>query len=196
VEELTQAIREAHKVRVKSASRPIPVPTARTTATIGAIALAFVAIGYTYIFTKPNAPSSLQAVQPQQQPAKIAVTASKPARVDSPLSAGSASATQERVPERSKVASQPPAAATQVAGTFVQVSSQKTRAEALASFAALQAKYPEALQGVVPDIYMANLGDRGVFYRVRIGPFNSSEAARAKCQQLMSAGGQCVVTAY
>ena len=76
---------------------------------------------------------------------------------------------------------------------MVQVSSQKTEADAQASYKALQGKFPTVLGSRPPLIKRADLGEKGVFYRAMVGPFGSPEEASHFCGTLKSAGGQCVV---
>jgi len=78
-------------------------------------------------------------------------------------------------------------------GYVVQVSSQKSEADAHASFRALQGKFPAVLGSRSPLIKRADLGDKGVYYRAMVGPFGSSDEASQFCGNLKTAGGQCVV---
>ena len=80
-----------------------------------------------------------------------------------------------------------------VGGYVVQVSSQKSEADAQASFRALQGKFPAVLGSRSPLIKRADLGDKGVFYRAMVGPFGSPDEAAQFCGNLKTAGGQCVV---
>jgi len=75
----------------------------------------------------------------------------------------------------------------------VQLSSQKTEAEASSSFRSLQAKYPNELAGRNPIIRRADLGAKGVFYRTMVGPFSSMQEASQFCSSFKAAGGHCVV---
>ncbi len=75
----------------------------------------------------------------------------------------------------------------------VQVSSQRSEADAHASYRALQGKFPSVLGSRAPLIKRADLGDKGVYYRAMVGPFGSSEEAAQVCGNLKTAGGQCVV---
>jgi cell division septation protein DedD len=75
----------------------------------------------------------------------------------------------------------------------VQVSSQRNEADAQASYKALQGKFPAVLGPRAPLIRRVDLGDKGVYYRVVIGPFDTSDAAAQVCGDLKTAGGQCVV---
>ncbi len=77
-------------------------------------------------------------------------------------------------------------------GYTVQVTSQRTPDQARASFANIQARLP-ILSGYQPDIKEANLGDRGTFYRVRVGSFGDRAGATAFCQSIKNAGGDCLV---
>jgi hypothetical protein len=76
---------------------------------------------------------------------------------------------------------------------MVQVSSQRSEADAQASFRALQGKFPAVLGAQSPSIKRADLGEKGVYYRAMVGPFGTSEEASQFCGNLKSAGGQCVV---
>jgi cell division septation protein DedD len=71
-------------------------------------------------------------------------------------------------------------------GYVVQVSSQKSEADAQASYRALQGKYPSVL-GV-------DLGKKGVYYRTFAGPFSSVDQATQVCNRLSAAGGpHCLI---
>jgi hypothetical protein len=78
-------------------------------------------------------------------------------------------------------------------GYAVQVTSQRSEAEAQAAFRALRAKYPDQLGGREPLIHRADLGAKGIYYRALVGPFGSAEAAAEMCGNLKAAGGTCLV---
>jgi cell division septation protein DedD len=78
-------------------------------------------------------------------------------------------------------------------GYAVQVSSQRSEAEALAAFHSLQAKYPQQLGSRQAMVRRADLGSKGVFYRALVGPFASAEQAASLCSSLKAAGGSCLV---
>jgi len=95
-----------------------------------------------------------------------------------------------------RTASIPPTVATPpaVAGTHVvQVASQRSEQDAQSSFRALQAKYPSVLGNREPLIRRIELGERGTFFRVQVGPFSSADQANDLCSNLKAAGGQCIV---
>jgi hypothetical protein len=119
-----------------------------------------------------------------------------------PVAQGAAPAPAAEPPPRSRVAraeapSAPvataPAAAPAAGGYAVQVTSQRSEADAQTEFKTLQAKFPSQLGNRQPIIHRADLGDKGTFYRALVGPFASSEAAAAMCSNLKAAGGSCLV---
>jgi cell division septation protein DedD len=97
---------------------------------------------------------------------------------------------QKPVPEPSTTPGGPnPGAGTHV----VRVASQLSEADALAAFRELQLKYPNELGWYRPFIVREDLGERGVFYRVHVGPFATAREANEMCGRLKLAGAQCVV---
>ena len=79
---------------------------------------------------------------------------------------------------------------------MVQVASKKNQTEALASFADMQQKYPSLLASYRPIVQKADLGDKGVWYRLRIGPIADKSSASKLCSQLKQQGlPDCLVMA-
>ncbi|MGA7458142.1 MAG: SPOR domain-containing protein, partial [Methyloceanibacter sp.] len=78
----------------------------------------------------------------------------------------------------------------------VQVGSKKNQTDALASFADMQQKYPTLLANYRPMVQKADLGTKGTWYRLRIGPIADKTAATKLCGQLKSQGlPDCLVMA-
>ncbi len=86
-----------------------------------------------------------------------------------------------------------PAGAPSGGGYAVQVTSQRSEADAKASFKELQAKFPGQLSGRAPIIRRADLGAKGVYYRALVGPYASVEQAAGACSSIKAAGGNCLV---
>ena len=94
-----------------------------------------------------------------------------------------------------------PAAAPKVAspssavagGYVVQVSSQRSEADAQASFRGLQSKYPRELGDREPIVRRADLGPKGIYYRALVGPFGTAADADQLCNDIKADGGQCIV---
>jgi cell division septation protein DedD len=62
------------------------------------------------------------------------------------------------------------------------------------AWASLRARF-NALGQLAPDIQRADLGTKGIVYRLRAGPFADRTAAVDACTQLKAAGGNCFVAA-
>ena len=87
--------------------------------------------------------------------------------------------------------SNPPVSAS---GAYVvQVASQRSEADAMGSWRALQQRYPNLLGGYRASVKRADLGERGVYYRAQVGPFASRDQANELCQALRAQGGDCLV---
>jgi cell division protein FtsN len=54
-------------------------------------------------------------------------------------------------------------------------------------------KHPAVLGALSSDVQMANVPDRGTFYRLRVGPFSDRASAVAACEALRAEGGTCLV---
>ncbi|MGA2944563.1 MAG: SPOR domain-containing protein [Xanthobacteraceae bacterium] len=78
-------------------------------------------------------------------------------------------------------------------GYSVQVTSQRSEADAESSYKELQAKYPGQLASHHASIRRADLGEKGTYYRAMVGPFASAESASSMCSSLKAAGGSCIV---
>jgi hypothetical protein len=116
-----------------------------------------------------------------------------PGQADRPAAAPprTRTALAEPTPLNPSDAAEAPSAA---GGSYaVQVSSQRSEAEAQAAFRALRAKYPTQIGGHEPIVRRADLGTKGVFYRALVGPFASMEEAAGMCSSLKAAGGTCIV---
>jgi hypothetical protein len=157
-------------------------------------------------------PVAAPATPPAQPPARpapgVKVASAAPVAPRNPPSAANASAntplslapSAQSAPAaepRSRVATSTPqqTAPSNAAGGgyLVQVSSQRNEADAHASYRALQGKFPTVLGSRAPVIKRADLGDKGVYYRAMVGPFDTSDEASQFCGSLKTAGGQCVV---
>jgi hypothetical protein len=78
-------------------------------------------------------------------------------------------------------------------GFAVQVTSERNESNAQAALRALQQKYPNQLSGRQPIIRRADLGAKGIYYRVLVVPFASAGEAAGLCSKLKAAGGNCIV---
>lgn len=135
------------------------------------------------------APQPAPAPAPQPAPAPVAAAA-----VPEPQQVASIPAPAPVKPKPVKAAAAEPAAPAKASAYVVQVGSKKNQTEALATFADMQQKYPTLLSSYRPMVQKADLGSKGVWYRLRIGPMNDKTAASKLCTQLKSQGlSYCLV---
>ena len=130
------------------------------------------------------APAAAPAPVAQAAPPPAAAPAADPA----PVAA---------IPPKPKVAAADPAPVPAKPSQYVvQVGSKQNQTEALATFADMQQKYPTLLASYRPMVQKADLGAKGVWYRLRIGPIVDKSAATKLCGQLKSQGHpDCLVMA-
>jgi cell division septation protein DedD len=152
--------------------------------------------------TIPAEPETTAAVTPA---APVPVEEAPAAETPQPAETAAAEAPQ---PEASGEADAPvnlltlaPAApaspapeAASAGGFVVQLSSQRSQEQALASFADMQSRYPSILGEYKPVIQQAAVADKGTYFRVRVGPWASRGDAISVCERLQSAGADCFVT--
>jgi hypothetical protein len=137
----------------------------------------------------PRTTSRVAAARPEPAPAAHGVGAPLSLSPDgTPQLPPASAAPRAQAPAR--VASLPPAAG---GGYLVQVSSQRSEADAQASYRSIQSRYSSVLSGHPHVIRKANLGSKGTYYRAMVGPFGSREEAVQLCSSLKQAGGDCVV---
>ena len=133
--------------------------------------------------------SSAQAVrkiptrpQPRPTPKPATVTTSpKPAAVKPRPTATRQAAVRQKRSAR-------PAAAMGSGEYVAQLASQRSETEALSAYANLQQRFPSILSDLIPLIQRADLGPKGVWYRLRVGPMQSKSEAANLCNKLKRAG--------
>jgi hypothetical protein len=129
-----------------------------------------------------NAPLSLSPDGSSELPPPGARMASAPVRIAPPPG----------TPQPTRVAS---TSAIGGGGYLVQVSSQRSEADAQAAYRSLRSRYSNVLGDHSHVIRRADLGSKGVYYRAMVGPFASRDQAIQVCGNLKAAGGDCVVQA-
>ena len=134
---------------------------------------------------------------PPRRPAQIggsSASAAQPVALQTPVSASGAQQVDGRAALEQAQASvaqpsQPAVRANSASGGFVvQLSATRSEQEALSAFSAYQNRFPSILSGQSPNIQKADLGSRGIYYRLGVGPLTSRDDANNMCSQLRSAG--------
>jgi len=140
---------------------------------------------------QPAPPVRHAAATPSNAPLSL----SPGGNADIPRSAPRAPVRLASAPSQTEASSPRRAASSAGAGHggYVQISSQRSEADAQTAFRSLQGKYPKQLGGRQPVIRRADLGAKGVYYRALVGPFASVSEAAALCTNLKAAGGSCLI---
>ncbi|MDX1581669.1 MAG: SPOR domain-containing protein [Alphaproteobacteria bacterium] len=76
----------------------------------------------------------------------------------------------------------------------VQLASRRNEEDARAQWRLVRGAHPDILRGYAPKLEQADLGEKGIFYRLQVSPFATFAEAEALCARLKSAGQDCFVT--
>jgi cell division protein FtsN len=135
-------------------------------------------------------PAALTPVKPEPAPPPAAAT--KP-----PAQLGMAKPAPQQTVAKPVVETPkpvPPATlkpSTASGGYALQVGAYKSEAEAMTAWITYRAKHAVLLAGFSPDVQKADLGPKGVWYRLRVTPFADKTAATALCERLKAESGAC-----
>lgn len=79
---------------------------------------------------------------------------------------------------------------------YIQLASLKSEADARQTYGRIRDDFPQLVEGVSVVFPKADLGSRGTFYRIQIGPMTVGEAAK-RCEnyRAKARGGTCLVVA-
>jgi cell division septation protein DedD len=137
--------------------------------------------------------SAAQAAAPAQR-ATASSSAKTSANAPLSLTPQGAPAAPERVAAVSSTADSDTSSSAVPSGVgfMVQVSAQKSQAEANSAFKSAQSKYPNLL-GSYQVVLRKKQTAKGTFYGAQVGPFESRDDASGLCAQLKTAGGNCLV---
>jgi len=140
----------------------------------------------------PVASARAQIPAQQRAPAPASTASTGAPQANAPVSITPQAQSAAPPEPRARVAAINPAAVTG-SGAYVQVSSQRSEADARASFKSIQGKYSGILGSRTASIHKAEIAGKGTFYRAMVGPFGTNDEATQFCVNLKSAGGQCIV---
>lgn len=80
-------------------------------------------------------------------------------------------------------------------GYQVQLSALRSEEAARSAWTMIQSSAPDLFSGADLDIQRADLGAKGVFYRLRVGSFADRATAKGFCEDVKAAGKDCMVVA-
>lgn len=127
--------------------------------------------------------------QARQPPAQAAQPAAEPKAENKPA------VTPATPANAVKPAPVAPAGDAQSGTHLVQVGAFRSEGEADGQWSKMQGKLGAFLDGKAKDVEVADLGAKGVYYRLRVGPFASADAAKTWCAGLKERGTDCLIKA-
>jgi hypothetical protein len=75
----------------------------------------------------------------------------------------------------------------------VQLGALRSQADAEGEWKKLQKANTDLLSGLSPEVIRADLGEKGVFWRLRAGPFSDPEVAKTLCAAMEARKNRCAV---
>lgn len=87
-----------------------------------------------------------------------------------------------------------PVAAAATGGYALQIGSYKSQADAATAWRIYRARHAALLSGYAENVQQVDLGEKGTWYRLRIGGPSDREAAIALCDRLKADGGACLLS--
>lgn len=135
------------------------------------------------VAAKPASP------EPAVEPESAAVVAAKPEIPPPP-------ADPEVEPKTAAAETVAAVAAATEEGLAIHLSSHRSEDDAAADKARMETAFADVIEGTSLSVIRIDLGDRGIFYRVRSGPYPDRPMAEARCAVLKSKKQDCLIVAY
>lgn len=141
---------------------------------------------------KPAPAPAAQAAPPKPAPAAPVQTATLAAPPKPAVPPAQAPAPQGAKPAAAPATPPAPAKAASGGGWRIQLAAVRSESEAASEWKRLTGRYPGALSGLSMQVVKADLGDKGIFYRVQGVGLDEAKAKEA-CAQLKAQSVGCVV---
>ena len=81
-----------------------------------------------------------------------------------------------------------------VGGYVLQIGAYKSQADADAAWRVYQGRHAALLAGHSENVQQVDLGEKGTWYRLRVGGLGDREVALALCDRLKADGGACILS--
>lgn len=152
------------------------------------------------VLTKPEVAPAPIASHPITEPDSFAggpsqgTAAAPPAKkvVSTPPAPPAAARPKVAAPPAAAPVSTPPAPSKEMTGILLQIGSYKSDAEARASWQSFKSAH-DAAAAYQSDVKQVDLGAKGTWYRLRMGPFADKKSALEACRKLKADGASCLV---
>ncbi len=151
------------------------------------------------VFTErlPEAVAEVQPAEQQIADVKVAVAdvpaVPKPVKAQPETEQIASTDTNDDAADQTASISPAPEAAAAATGWVVQIASATSEDAAWSSWKKISGAH-KVLSREKPAVIKADLGAKGIFYRVRLGGFDTQESAKAKCSKLKAGGVSCYVS--
>ena len=135
-----------------------------------------------------TAPPKTEPAAAKEPPLSVAKSLTPPAAP--PV----AKTTPPPAPEKVATAEPAPAPVKAPAATgayVLQIGAYKSEEDAAAAWRTYHGKHASLLSGYSQDVKKVDLGEKGTWYRLRVGSFADKDAAKALCTKLTAEGGAC-----
>ncbi len=164
-----------------------PAATTKTTAKTGALAPAATT---TKTVTEAAATNKTATAAAKATKANPVAEATAPAKSTPEKSTQVASA---KAPEAESGTAPKADGQKAASGVRIQLASMPSEEAAWSAWKQISGKYAGQLSGLTAIVEPADLGDKGTFYRVQTGPFQTVAAAQERCTAMKAAGLDCLV---
>jgi hypothetical protein len=129
--------------------------------------------------------------EPAKPAAKVPPPPAKSAAPARPATPGVATSAPRALGTQTAAATPAPAVAS--GAYMLQIGSYKSQADAEAAWKSYKTRHAALLSGYSDNIQQADLGEKGTWYRLRIGGLSDREVATALCDRLKADGGACIL---
>jgi cell division protein FtsN len=142
----------------------------------------------------PNTPAVTARAEPKAAPAPATpAVQANPAKAAAQVAPPIAIVAAPTAPAAPSPA--PPAVAAVSGKAVLQIGAYESPQIANGAWTTFRSRHPDVAAKLAQDVQKADLGAKGTWYRLRVGPFADKAAAVAACEKLRSEGGTCFVTA-
>jgi cell division septation protein DedD len=180
---------------VSPAANTLPAAAAPSADLIGGQdAMAEPAVSSAKLFTD-RVPETVRGAPAPAEEAEERILAVEDVPEDQPAPATQqmAALETEDAPVEEETAAEAPAGQRKITGWSVQIASASTEDAAWSTWNKMKARH-KALSGKEPVVVRADLGTKGVFFRVRLVGFDSQGEANRECSRLKSRGVKCFIS--
>jgi cell division protein FtsN len=144
----------------------------------------------------PSKPAPVQSAPVQNEPVHSEPVAQTPPAPEKPVPVENKPVTVAKTeapkpkPEAAPAVSETPVTAP--AGAYVlQIGAYKSVADAETAWKQYASKHADLIAGASHDVQKADLGDKGVWFRLRAGSYADKASAADMCDKLKAEGGAC-----